>query len=94
MSLVKKEELDRALEAWRVAADKHRHEVDAWLLLNRSHSALIDSLREHGHSWVQAEAEFRKFADLHHAVLKAAGADMEARVSEYKALRSQYKAQQ
>lgn len=90
---VTKEQLDEALEAWHVAREGAAREMEAWRLLTQSHAALIASLRTNGHSWAQATAEFDKFSQEHRAKVLGTWEHMDARCSEYQALRARFNAQ-
>ena len=87
-----KEQLDTALTAWEVARDRSMAEQNAWGTLNQNHSALITSLRKHGHTWAQAQAEFEKLSQAHRESLIAAWRAMDERCREYQELRKNYEA--
>ena len=65
MAMVTKELLDQALEAWALARNRAVLEQTAWGNVLKSHDLLIASLRANGHSWSQAQNEFKKISDAH-----------------------------
>jgi len=91
--MISKEQLDAALASWEVARDKSMLEQNAWGILNQSHSALITSLRKHGHTWAQAQAEFENFSRTHRDSVTAAWNAMDERCREYQDLLQKYKNQ-
>lgn len=91
--MVTKEQLDAALKAWEVARDKALLEQQAWSTLTGSHSDLIASLRKHGHTWAQAEAEFGKFSNAHSDAIQSAWRDMDEKCRHYQELHAKFLAQ-
>jgi hypothetical protein len=88
--MVSKQQLDTALAAWEAARDRSAAEHKAYGALTQSHSALIASLRQHGHSWAQATAEFDKLAQGHSDAYSSALKEMERRRHEYNDLRRMF----
>ena len=85
--------LDEALDAWRVARDGAVLEQKAWNDVMRSHGALIESMRENGHTWAQADAEFKKISEEHQKALLDQWKHMDKLCNEYQKLLSAYKTQ-
>ncbi len=92
MSTVTKEQLNAALDAWYVARERAGLEQQAWGALTQSHGSLIASLRQHGHTWNQAEAEFERLSNAHREAVLSAWKDMDDRCREYQLLRARFKA--
>jgi hypothetical protein len=90
---VTKEMLDQALNAWYVAREKASLEMQAWSTLIQGHGDLIASLRQNGHTWNQAEAEFKNLSSAHQAAVQTAWKHMDALCGEYQALRAKFKTQ-
>jgi hypothetical protein len=91
--VVTKAQLDTALAAWEVARDRAMHEHQAWGLLMQSHSGLISSLRASGHSWDQADAEFKRISEAHRSSLLSALTDMDEKCRAYQELLAASRAQ-
>jgi hypothetical protein len=91
--MVTKEKLDAALAAWEVARDTSLLEQQARGTLIQSHRALTASLRQYGHTWADAEAEFDNLSQAHSDSLLAAWKAMDERCREYLDLREKYKRQ-
>jgi hypothetical protein len=94
MGTVTKEQLNAALDAWYVARERAGLEQQAWGALTQSHGSLIASLRQHGHTWTQAQAEFEKLSNAHRESMLSAWNDMDERCREYQQLRLKYSEQQ
>lgn len=94
MAVVTKEQLNAALDAWYVARERAGLEQQAWGALTQSHGSLIASLRQHGHTWTQAQAEFEKLSNAHRESMLSAWNDMDERCREYQRLRLIYSEQQ
>jgi hypothetical protein len=93
MRTVTQELLDGLLQAWEVASEKAMLEQAAWAEVIKSHKALIQSLRECGHSWSQAQARYAALSDSHAKALKAAWEDMDVKCTEYMVHLELYKKQ-
>ncbi|QLA82507.1 hypothetical protein EXV95_18810 [Acidovorax sp. JMULE5] len=94
MKKVTKEDLDRALDAWYVARERAGYEMQAWSILTQSHGSLIASLRENGHSWTQAGAEFATLSGSQQTALLSAWKNMDELCREYQSLLARFKGQQ
>lgn len=91
--MISKQHLDLALNAWEVARDKAVLEQTAFSVLTQSHSTLMASLRKHGHTWTQAEAEFERMSNAHREALLIDWKDMDKKCAEYRDLLVKFKAQ-
>ncbi len=91
--MITKNQLDQALEAWRVARERALHEQIAWDEILKNHKSLIDSLRNSGHTWSQANAEFENISNYHRDSLLQAWEAMDERCKEYQDLLKRFQAQ-
>ncbi|WP_047786355.1 hypothetical protein [Variovorax paradoxus] len=94
MTNVTKEQLNAALDAWYVARERAGLEQQAWGALTQSHGSLIASLRQNGHTWTQADAEFEKLSQAHRGAVLGAWEEMDACCRVYQDLHSKFNAQQ
>jgi hypothetical protein len=94
MTKVTEEQLTKALDAWKVAQEKALLEQKAWGTLTQNHGSLIASLRQHGHTWSQAEEEFGKFSKAHREAVLATHRNMDTLCEEYQLLLAKFKSQQ
>lgn len=86
MSRVTKDKLDVALNAWEVALTKAKLEMSAMSVVTSSHEILIASLKTHGHTWSEADAQFRALVDAHSEAVQQAWKNCDELCREYHSL--------
>jgi hypothetical protein len=91
--MVTKGQLDTALAAWEVARETSFLQQQALGTLLQSHRALTESLRQYGHTWADANAEFINLSQAHSDSLLAAWKALDERLREYRELLKQYERQ-
>lgn len=91
--MITAQDMDIALKAWEEARKRATLEMEAWGAVLQSHTSLIESLRANGHTWSQAQTEFKRITDGHSGAVLEAWKAIDQRSCEYQILRNKFVAQ-